>query len=222
MLAYAAHRPVAVDRRPHPNTLLMIIGAHVGLVALVMSAKMDFVLHRDPPTIVDTIRLKDPPPEVDPVRPQRPTPRAPLETWIDHPRTKGETPIFADDLTQTGELTGTELSSGTETIKLPDPPLLQLPPERTRARLLTPPSDLKPPYPASKLLSEEEGSLQLRLTVNDQGRVIAGDPVGRADPAFLDAARRHLIAHWRYKPASEDGHAIASTVFVTLHFELDG
>ena len=28
MLAYAAHRPVPIDRRPHPNTMLLIIGAH--------------------------------------------------------------------------------------------------------------------------------------------------------------------------------------------------
>jgi len=39
---------------------------------------------------------------------------------------------------------------------------------------------------------------------------------------FLEAARRHLIAHWRYRPASEDGRAIASTAVITLRFQLDG
>ena len=52
--------------------------------------------------------------------------------------------------------------------------------------------------------------LRLKLTIDPRGRVIAVDPVGKADPAFLAAARRHLIAHWRYKPATEDGRAIAS------------
>jgi hypothetical protein len=52
--------------------------------------------------------------------------------------------------------------------------------------------------------------------------VIAVDPVGRADRVFLEAARRYLIAHWRYQPASEDGRSVASSITVTLRFELDG
>jgi hypothetical protein len=46
--------------------------------------------------------------------------------------------------------------------------------------------------------------------------------VGRADRAFLDAARRHLIAHWRYQPATEDGRTITSSLTITLRFQLDG
>jgi len=30
------------------------------------------------------------------------------------------------------------------------------------------------------------------------------------------------MAHWHYKPASEDGRAISSTVVITPRFELDG
>jgi len=52
--------------------------------------------------------------------------------------------------------------------------------------------------------------------------VVAVDPVGRADPVFLAAARRHLIKNWRYRPASEDGRAIGSSLVITLRFQLDG
>jgi protein TonB len=72
------------------------------------------------------------------------------------------------------------------------------------------------------LLSEEEAVLRLRLSISDDGRVIAVDPVGPADRTFLDAARRHLIAHWRYQPATEDGRTIASSIVITLRFELNG
>ena len=89
-------------------------------------------------------------------------------------------------------------------------------------RLLTPASELKPPYPPSKILSEEEAVLTLRLTIDPNGRVIAVEPVGRADREFLEAARRHLMAHWRYSPATDDGRAIASSTVITLHFQLDG
>ena len=50
--------------------------------------------------------------------------------------------------------------------------------------------------------------LRLRLSIDERGRVVSVEPVGRADRSFLDAARKHLIANWRYKPATEDGKAI--------------
>jgi periplasmic protein TonB len=109
---------------------------------------------------------------------------------------------------------------------IPQPPKIEPQPlpaaqAPTIARLLTPPSELKPPYPESKLLTGEEAALTLRLTISEQGRVIAVDPVGRADGVFLDAARRYLMAHWRYKPATRDGQPVASSLTITLRFELD-
>ena len=89
------------------------------------------------------------------------------------------------------------------------------------ARFATPPSAVRPPYPPSKLDSEEEAALRLRLSIDERGRVIAVESVGRADPAFLAAARRHLLAHWRYRPATEDGWPIASSTVITLRFELN-
>ena len=47
------------------------------------------------------------------------------------------------------------------------------------------------------------------------------EPVGSADPAFLEAARRHILARWRYRPATEDGRAVASSTVVSLRFELN-
>jgi protein TonB len=46
------------------------------------------------------------------------------------------------------------------------------------------------------------------------------EAVGAADPVFLAAARRHLIAHWRYRPATEDGRPVATSTVITLRFEL--
>jgi periplasmic protein TonB len=95
-------------------------------------------------------------------------------------------------------------------------------PVRHEARLLTLASELKPPYPASKLASEEEAVLTLRLAIDERGRVVAVDPVGPIDRAFLDSARRYLIAHWRYQPATDGDRPVASSVTITLRFELDG
>ena len=221
MLAYAASRPIIGARRPSPNAMLAIIGIHVAAIAALMSAKMElpprFI---DRPTVIDFIHPKPPPPPND-VRTQthKPTTLAPLDQQTPIPPTHqsqdqvlpvGETP-------DPGLLGGTAVAFNPEIIR---PPVHY--PVKLGPRLATPESELKPPYPQSKLLTEEEAVLNLKLTIDQNGRVIAVDPVGRADPAFLSAARRHLLAHWRYRPASEDGRAVISSTVITLRFQLDG
>src|SRR5690348_16739075 len=41
MLAYAANRPVAGKRPSSPSAMLLIVSAHVALIAVAMSAKME-------------------------------------------------------------------------------------------------------------------------------------------------------------------------------------
>lgn len=217
MLAYAANRPVAVDRRPYPNAMLLIIGAHVAALAVVMSAKMDLPLrHKEPPTIVDSIKLPPQPPP--PPTGAKTTSHTQTDTWIDNTETRVVTPpMSTGDLG--GKLDPKSLGNGGSII-IPEFRLPEFPPVKSGPQLLTPPSELKPPYPASKLDNGEEAVLTVKLTIDANGRVTAVDPVGRTDPVFLDAARRYVIAHWHYKPAIEDGRAVVSTAVVTLHFEL--
>jgi protein TonB len=217
MLAYTASRPAPVDRRPHPNAMLAIIAAHVAVVAAVMSAKMEFDRHRPPPPLViETIPLPKPPPISVPhsIKPQT------------NPAATPSTPTGPQPLPHDADiLTGPTAVGPGPLGPTPVPQPTSLPQARLSnsvAQLLTPASDLKPPYPPSKLLNEEETVLRLRLTVDEHGRVVAVDPVGRTDPIFLEAARKHLMTHWRYRPAVQDGQAVASTAVITLRFELDG
>jgi protein TonB len=220
MLAYAASRPRIGARQSSPNALLFVICAHIVVIAVIMSAKMALPPRVfDPPTKIIRIRLTDPPTRPVPIsRSTQTVISRPLNIPPTDVPTKVE-PRFSVDL---GDGPG-PMVGGAGTISIPNPPLPPIPlPISIGAQLLTPPSDLKPPYPLSKLLTGEEGSLTLRLTVDDHGRVVAVEPLGRADPVFLAAARRHLLAHWRYKPAIEDGRAISSSIVVTLRFKLDG
>lgn len=219
MLAYAASRPVVADRPSSPSTLLIVIGLHAAVLAAVMSAKMDLpgrILN--PPIDVELIpQPKLPPPERPVTQPNRPQTNT---SQIDHTTSivpiERLGPVTVD---QTRVDPGPIV--GPPTFTIPDPPQpVEL--ARSDARLLTPAWDLKPPYPASKIASEEEAVLQLRITIDERGRVIAVEPLGRVDSAFLDSARRHLLSHWRYKPAIESGRPVTSSMVIRLRFQLDG
>lgn len=220
MLAYAASRPRIGARQSSPNAMLVVICAHIIVIALVLSAKMTMPPPQlSAPTTLIRVRLPAPPPP-QPVKSSRPDqPR----TLVDQTRQPQVMSLNAEParLDQPIVRTGGNLAGE---IVIPDlPPLPPQPlPASSAAQLLTPLSDLKPPYPEAKLLTGEEALLTLRLLIDDHGRVTAVDPVGPADPVFFAAARKHLLAHWRYKPAMKDGRAVGSTIVIKLRFELDG
>jgi protein TonB len=221
MLAYAVNRPVPAKRQSSPNALLVVISVHVALLAVVMSAKMDLPGRLDPgPKLIKIpitppprpIRTADPRPAPHPIDNNWDNPQPNVPVQLPNNPTVDPEPVRVDP----GPI------AGAGTAIFPMLPNTVTAPVRHDARLLTPASELKPPYPTSKLLSEEEAVLRLKLTIDGNGRVVAVDPVGAADKAFLEAARRHLTAHWRYQPATEDGRSVASSMVITLRFQLDG
>jgi len=221
MLAYAANRPVIGARKPAPNAMLAIIGIHVAAIAVLMSAKMELPpIIKDPPTKIDFIKIPKPPPPNPVANPTRnPTTVTTVDRQTPIPPThldQGPVEALGPTTIDTGVLGGGGVAIIPEITRPVHYPV------KLGPRLATPDSELKPPYPQSKLLTEEEAVLNLKLTIDQNGRVVAVDPVGRADPAFLSAARRHLLAHWRYRPASEDGRAVSSSTVITLRFQLDG
>jgi protein TonB len=220
MLAYAANAPRPGERRSAPPAMLLIIAAHVAAIAAVMAAKMEVTIRPpDPPIIIKPIPIPEPPPpnvdqkappKQDDPRISRIPPIVPLPP-TDQPQVNTDPipqPPVIIDAPGTGTGDGSAINPRVE-------------PVRTGPRFVTPDWALKPPYPDAKLRLEEEASLRLRLTIDSNGRVVGVEPVGKVDPVFFEAARRHLLAKWRYKPATEDGRAIASTTVITLRFQLD-
>ncbi|MBA3525985.1 MAG: energy transducer TonB [Sphingomonas sp.] len=214
--------PAFAERKPYPRALIVIVAGHAALIAAVMMAKMDL-----PQTMIPAVTKVEliPAPTDPPPNPPEPRPaREPAKSVIDRPVALVPVPLDpgpAVDVTpvpvpQPGPLAGAST--------LPQPPVAVVPtplPVRTGPRFATPDSRLRPPYPPHKLRSGGEAALRLRLSIDARGRVTAVEPVGDADPAFLGAARRHLVAHWRYQPATEGGRPIASSTVITLHFRLD-
>ena len=220
MLAYVANRPRIGARQSSPNAMMFVICAHLIVIAVVLSAKMSMPRPINSPIPIISVPIAKAPP----LRPPAAAPaQPPAATFTKaHQRVVTVAPTPAQLPANSGNNEAEPIAIGSLAIPAL-PPLLPRPfPASSDAQLLTPLSDLKPPYPETKLMTGEEASLTLRLSIDEHGQVTAVDPVGRVDPVFLAAARRHLLEHWRYKPAMKDGRAVASTTVVTLHFELDG
>ena len=214
MLAYA---PRPERRRFSPAALSLIVGAHALGIIAVMSAKIDVIRKHIDPTIVElipeTTKPKPPEPETQPPHPSTETKLAAPDPIIDPPPMPGPT---ADPLPPT-PLPPLPPGPAIDPTPIPRP----LPLVHSGPRFATAAEDIRPPYPESMRAAEKEALLRLRLSIDERGRVTAVDPVGRAEPAFLAAARRHIIRAWRYKPAMEGDRAIPSTTVITLEFKLD-
>ena len=217
-----ARTPGFADHRRHPNALLFIIGGHAALISAVMLAKSDL-----PTRIINTgtdIRwipepVDPPPPQPDP----KPTKQHdPIKSKIDQFPPIVPTPKPTDTTFDTKDPPTTDLDRVIGTGLDTGPKVIPVPPEpvKVAARSITPDRLIRPPYPADKQRLDEEGSLRLKLFIDERGRVTAVEPVGKVDRSFFESARRHLIANWRYKPATEDGHPVASSMTITLTFRL--
>lgn len=213
MLAYA---PRPQRQRLNPAALALILAVHAAGIAAVMSVKMRYDRHKDPPTVVETIRLP-PVPQPDPVEQPR---TRPSDRALDTPTPLVPPPPLPGPMVQdlpAPPAPGPLIGNGMDPAPLP----LPAPAVRSGPRFATPDADIRPPYPEAMRAREQEAVLRLRLSIDERGRVVAVDPVGKADPVFLAAARRHILRAWRYRPAMEGDRAIASSTVVTLKFKLD-
>ena len=221
MLAYAAQTPRAATRAGSPKALLLIVAGHAALIAAVMAAKMEIIpiIPTDPPIVVNV--PPEPAPPADPPPKAQAQPQIPQTTFIQpvEPVVPVE-PLLPTLPVQVGPIdAGLPPLGGGGGAVVADPPKPM--PVRIAAVSKTPDSALRPPYPNDKLRLEQEAVLKLRLSIDARGRVTAVEPVGAADPSFLEAARRHIIRAWRYKPATEDGVAVPTTMVINLSFRLE-
>ncbi len=208
--------PAYVGHNRHLRALFLIIVGHALVIGAVMTAKMALPPRTYSPIQVDLIPEQIPPPENQPPRRQHQQ----LHSQVDQAVTvlpTAESVILEANPTSMPPFNPGLVSDfgpvadGTTRAE----------PVRTQPRFITPGPDIKPPYPQSKLVFGEEAVLHLKLSIDARGRVTAVEPVGAVDPVFLAAARKHLIAHWRYWPASEDGRPVATSTTITLRFQLD-
>lgn len=82
-----------------------------------------------------------------------------------------------------------------------------------------PPS--KPAYPASERREGHEGSVILRMYVNEEGRVTQAEVEKSSGyPALDDAAVKEVLRSWRLQPGTKDGKPVAMWYSISIKFSL--
>ena len=78
-----------------------------------------------------------------------------------------------------------------------------------------------PPYPPVSRRLGEQGTVRLHLTIDAQGNVTAAQVTNSSGVAELDqTAVDWVVAHWKYRPAMQNGLAVASTADAEVVFSL--
>lgn len=79
-----------------------------------------------------------------------------------------------------------------------------------------------PAYPIQALRTGVEGTVLLKVLVDPNGKPVQVLIEHSSGSRMLDdAARRHVLAAWRFHPATRDGHAIEAWAVVPVRFNLD-
>lgn len=79
-----------------------------------------------------------------------------------------------------------------------------------------------PAYPVQALRAGIEGTVLLKVLVDATGKPAEVEIEHSSGSRLLDdAARRHVLAAWRFHPAIRDGHAIKAWAVVPVRFSLD-
>ncbi|HEX3945333.1 MAG TPA: energy transducer TonB [Rhizomicrobium sp.] len=79
-----------------------------------------------------------------------------------------------------------------------------------------------PPYPPMAMRFGYEGTVRLRIAVDEQGNVFSADVLNSSGHTDLDdAAVSWVKSHWRYQPAVQNGNAVPATTNAVVTFRLN-
>lgn len=214
----------AYANRRSPAALAAAIALNGGLVGLLIAVPVTLkIMPHDPPMRVYKVPLAPPPPPVadpppqavehpiaqpqpQPVQPPRPTVVEPIVPLV------GNGPITGIESRLEGDASGAILPP----IAPPAEPVLvkASPDPRFAARF-------RPAYPPALRREGLEGSVTVRVTIDEQGRVVAIEQVRATHPAFFEETRQQALRAWRFRPAMRDGVPVRSEQVLTVQFRME-
>jgi len=190
-------------------TIALVAAIHVAVVyGLIVTLRPELLSFPPRPiTVIGVPRLQtNPLPPPADIHPTFANPALP-----DMPRA----PRFDDTPGQITAVPPPGAAGGTDPVQLP-PPLSALTPARAIARTHTIPA-----YPPIAARLNEQGSVRLRLDIDEQGAVIDAEVLTSSGYTALDSAAVTWVkTHWRYAPALRDGAPIPASTEAVVTFRL--
>ena len=78
----------------------------------------------------------------------------------------------------------------------------------------------QPDYPGAMIRQGMEGTVTVRVSISAEGRVTDIARIAASDESFWIATQRHALRKWRFRAATRDGLAVASSKVLTVRFTL--
>jgi protein TonB len=210
------------QKRSSPATFGVVVALHAGVIAAILMVKGPVWVRPVYRPLITTFvpAPRTPPPDPRPAT-HRETPRGtPIHT---PPRQNDALAPNDNHATTTATAdpgpVGLAEGSGHDAGDIPATPVHQ--PVFVQAQVDPRYRDsLQPPYPPAEQRMDREGSVRVRITIGPDGRVTAIERLSATSDAFWQATRRQAMSRWRFRPATEDGRAVAGTMTLTVTFRL--
>jgi len=186
---------------------LAVIGIHVILI-YVISASMGIVPVPTLKPAMETVFIEDriTEPEPEPIKPD-------IEPPTTEPVPMVATPVvpMIEEEVQIAPVDTTSITAKA----VENPPAVGAPAQDLKAK-----QRVEPVYPSASRRDGEEGTVRLRILVDERGRptdvqIAQGSGFARLDQAAVDAVRR-----WRFEAATNGTNAISAWTQVAISFKL--
>jgi protein TonB len=82
-------------------------------------------------------------------------------------------------------------------------------------------SPLQPKYPPASMRAQEQGTVMLRVLVDETGVPQRIEIARSSGHTRLDAAARESVSHARFRPVMHDGRATSAWGIVPIAFRID-
>jgi TonB family protein len=185
--------------------IALAISLSLHLLAFALIPKIDINPYK---TNVDELEVIDIPPEIE-------IPPPPKE--IERPKIPVET--LDADVEDEEDLDDTSLDLD-DFLNAPPPP----PPGGgdffVFDKAPKPKTMVSPEYPTMARTSETEGIVRVKVTVDENGRVVSASIVSTAAAVFNESALA-AIRQWTFFPAEQSGNPVKATIIIPLSFKLN-
>lgn len=183
--------------------LLLSLGAH--LIAFVFVPKIEINPYRSDADELEVIEI---PPEIDIPPPPKAIerPKIPIESLdedVEDEETIEDTTFNPDDM-----------------LDAPPPPPPSSGDFYVFDKAPKPKRMVKAEYPKMARTAEIEGTVVLKVTIDEFGRVLRAVVI-KSDSEVFDQAAIDAMMQWSFTPAEQSGHPVKSTVTIPLRFSLN-